>query len=763
MLRMSNNRACVTACAGKPLFTLCGAVAALLLLLTILLPVNAAPSEGQQIGEPAGVLTGAPDLLTPFERSWLNAQPQLVIGNDPNWPPFEMRNDRGDVVGIVADYVALLESRLGYKFGRVAANDFASTIQGLEDGSIDMVSAVGVTPRRRGKMNFTNTLLSYPIVMAVRDSQNFVGSLDDLGNERVAVVKNYASQDFLLTNHPQLNMFFVDTLQEGLLSLSNGEIDVLVSNIPSITYLVNRLGISNIKLTGITPYTYEVAIGMSRNSPMLKRILDKALLTVTPDEQQAIYRNWLSFSYEEAVDYGLVWRVVGIAALVVAIFLYWNRKLSREIDERMRSEVRLRKSEERLRSAIKRAEVLAKEAEAANKAKSEFLANMSHEIRTPMNAVIGYTELLEGLIQDAKQQSYIDAVKKGARALLSVINDILDLSKIESGKISIELGRVDVRRLINDVATLFSARCAQKQLDFKVTIDPDVPKALSLDEVRIRQVLLNLVGNAIKFTHKGYIALSVSAMPGTSSGSTVELVIGVEDSGIGIAPDQHARIFNAFEQHEGQSNRQYGGTGLGLAITKKLVEMMNGEIGLVSEQGGGARFEIRLHHVQVVQDQDDEPLQLTTSFESAGSAESKSQGTTAPKPSRHGISNIIANADQGKLPVERSARTSAIASGSAEGSKQAGRLERLLCGEFRELHDYLLDSGDLQEAASFGERLTALGVQFDKQDMIDYAQSLLRAVNHFDLDAINATLLAYDSLLESLGFDVQSRSEDLSS
>ncbi|WP_416396286.1 ATP-binding protein [Allohahella sp. A8] len=719
----------------------------LTLVSAVMLPIGAAAApDSQPAGEQQGQVAGTTDLLTPFERSWLNAQPQLIIGNDPNWPPFEMRNDRGDVVGIVADYVALLESRLNYKFGRVAANDFASTIQGLEDGTIDMVSAVGVTPRRRGKMSFTNTLLSYPIVMAVRDSQNFVGSLDDLGNERVAVVKNYASQDFLLTNHPQLNMFFVDTLQEGLLSLSNGEIDVLVSNIPSITYLVNRLGISNIKLTGITPYTYEVAIGMSRDSPMLKRILDKALLTITPDEQQAIYRNWLSFSYEEAVDYGLVWRVVGIAALVVAIFLYWNRKLSREIDERMRSEVRLRKSEERLRSAIKRAEVLAKEAEAANKAKSEFLANMSHEIRTPMNAVIGYTELLEGLIQDAKQQSYIDAVKKGARALLSVINDILDLSKIESGKISIELGRVDVRRLINDVATLFSARCAQKQLDFRVTVDPEVPIALNLDEVRIRQVLLNLVGNAIKFTHKGYIALSVAAVPGAPKSNTVELVIAVEDSGIGIAPDQHARIFNAFEQHEGQSNRQYGGTGLGLAITKKLVEMMNGEIGLVSDQGSGARFEIRLHHVLVVQEEDEEPLQITTRYEPAGAADSKGLGTVAS------INQPVAtSAEPANGAAERTPRKSASTAASSNGHRKGeGRLERLLAGEFRELHDYLLDSGDLQEAASFGERLTALGIQFDKQNVIDYAQSLLRAVNQFDLDAMNAILLAYDDLMAAL-------------
>ncbi len=543
-------------------------------------------------------LESQPDILTPFERSWLRAHPEIRLAGDPNWPPFEMRDNDGEYQGIVADHIRLLEERLQYDFYRTQDTDWSTTLKQLGQ-SIDAIAAVAITPRREGRMLFSETYLSYPIVMAVREEMRFVGSLEELDAERVAVVKDYASQDFLLISHPDLNMQFVDTLEEGLLGVSNGDIDVLISNIPSISYLVNKLGISNIKLTGITPYTYDISIGVRKEWPMLTRIFDKGLQTITLEEREAIYKKWITFSYEEAIDYTLVWRITTVAIVVIIIFLYWNRKLSHEVTERIRSEEALRKSEERLRAAMKQAEHLAQAADSANKAKSEFLANMSHEIRTPMNAVIGYTELLEGLVKDNKQQSYLDAIKKGSRALLTIINDILDLSKIESGKLTIEYAPVDPHRLLQDVAQIFSARVSQKNLELRIDLDPKLPHALILDEVRLRQIIFNLVGNAIKFTHQGYIELSSYADHLPDEEGFVELIIAVEDTGIGIAQDQQAKIFNAFEQHEGQSSRQYGGTGLGLAISKKLIEMMNGEIGIRSQLGEGSRFEIRLHHVPI--------------------------------------------------------------------------------------------------------------------------------------------------------------------
>ncbi len=242
-------------------------------------------------------------------------------------------------------------------------------------------------------------------------------------------------------------------------------------------------------------------------------------------------------------------------------------------------------------------------AEAANRAKSEFLANMSHEIRTPMNAVIGFTELLDTLITDSTQRSYLEAIDTGGRNLLTLINDILDLSKIEAGKLEIHHEPTRVTAIFNEVQQVFRQKLADKPLEYLVDIAPDIPKYLLLDDVRVRQILLNLVGNAIKFTEQGYIKVSVSILP-TPTPSRVgkgllDLIITVEDSGIGIPESHQYTIFETFTQQDGQSTRHYGGTGLGLAITKQLVEMMHGTISLKSEVNKGSRFTIALKDVAV--------------------------------------------------------------------------------------------------------------------------------------------------------------------
>ena len=263
-------------------------------------------------------------------------------------------------------------------------------------------------------------------------------------------------------------------------------------------------------------------------------------------------------------------------------------------------------------------------AESANRAKSEFLANMSHEIRTPMNAVIGFSELLSALITDKKQKSYLDSIQIASNALLTLINDILDLSKIEAGRLEIQYETVNPYSLFNELKQIFAVKIAEQNLEFIVDIDKKLPPALLLDEVRLRQVLLNLIGNALKFTDKGYIKLSAKIkIPPTpfekgGPGKIFDLILSVEDTGIGIPSEQQALIFESFRQQDGQSTRKYGGTGLGLAITKRLVEMMNGHISVKSTVGRGSVFEIMLQDVDVSSTEpvntQDEPFDFTTIF-----------------------------------------------------------------------------------------------------------------------------------------------------
>lgn len=235
----------------------------------------------------------------------------------------------------------------------------------------------------------------------------------------------------------------------------------------------------------------------------------------------------------------------------------------------------------------------------SNRIKSEFLANMSHEIRTPLNAVIGFTELLSRTLQDRQQLSYLQAIKAGGQSLLTLINDVLDLSKIEAGKMDLQYEPVALRDLLEEVIRIFGAKAAEKKIALLLDIDPQLPESLILDEIRLRQILFNLLGNALKFTEQGHVKISASSMPNEADDSKVDMMISVEDTGIGIPKHALKSIFEAFTQQEKQDNKKYGGTGLGLSISRKLVSMMNGTLDVESQFGEGAIFKLYFTGVSI--------------------------------------------------------------------------------------------------------------------------------------------------------------------
>ena len=233
------------------------------------------------------------------------------------------------------------------------------------------------------------------------------------------------------------------------------------------------------------------------------------------------------------------------------------------------------------------------EAERANTAKSVFLATMSHEIRTPMNGVIGMTSLLEDTLLSDEQREYTETIRSCGEGLLGIINDILDFSKIESGHLEFEQQVINLRDCIEDVLDLFARKAAQVGLDLIYQIDHQVPTQLITDGLRLRQILVNLVGNAIKFTEQGEIVVSVHLVSHRPE-QGIELGFDVRDTGIGIAANKLDRLFKAFSQVDSSHTRQYGGTGLGLVISKRLIELMGGRIEVESEVGKGTRFQFTL-------------------------------------------------------------------------------------------------------------------------------------------------------------------------
>ncbi|MFP4522783.1 MAG: response regulator, partial [Fibrobacterota bacterium] len=266
--------------------------------------------------------------------------------------------------------------------------------------------------------------------------------------------------------------------------------------------------------------------------------------------------------------------------------------IARDITERKQFEETLLETNHNLNEATARANSLAAEAEMANAAKSEFLANMSHEIRTPLNGVIGFTDLLINTKLTQEQEQYVKNANISAHSLMDVISDILDFSKIEAGKLEIEEVMVDVIEILEQTADIVKYGASEKKLEMLLDIPPDTPRFLKADPLRLRQILVNLVGNAVKFTQEGEVAISIRHSE--SGKNQADFSFCVRDTGIGISENERKRLFKAFSQADASTTRKFGGTGLGLVISNMLAQKMGGNIELDSEPGKGSTFSLTL-------------------------------------------------------------------------------------------------------------------------------------------------------------------------
>jgi len=523
------------------------------------------------------------NFLTPKEREWVRKNP-VVRFSEINWEPMSFIRDE-KMEGIANEYLKVIAQKSGVAFEYVPSSSWEEVLEKFKRKEIDMIPEVGASDYEARLGIVSDIYASYPFVLVTKKSTPYISDISKLEGKKIAAPKYWTSYNYLKDQQPNIEVVGTQDIFEALDMVKDGRVDAYMGHQAGAMHYVGNYYNESLYIAGQVDYRYNHKILLQSEYEILLGIINKALATITKAEKEAITAKWLQVKVHEAKDFTLFYQIGFVLFLIMGVTMYWNRKLSHEVLMRKEAQQKLQEAKEI--------------AENANRSKSAFLANMSHEIRTPMNAIIGFTELLNEELQEPRLKSYVKTIQSASSTLLTLINDILDLSKIEAGKLAITKVSTNIERLCEEVASIFSVAIEKKGLDLFVEVDENIPKGLLLDEVRVRQILLNLIGNAVKFTDSGYVKLSVRASNVDEHHSKLDLEISVEDSGKGVAKSQKEQIFKEFEQSAGQDSKKFGGTGLGLAISSRLSKMMGGEIVLKSQEGRGSVFTLLLANVDI--------------------------------------------------------------------------------------------------------------------------------------------------------------------
>lgn len=287
--------------------------------------------------------------LSAEEQAWLKKNPELIVGVDPNWAPFEFIDTNGQYQGMAADYLHLIAKRCGFSIKIQDNPTWHAVMESAKAGHLDILPAVMASPQRQEFLEFTSPHIRYPMVIVSNKESRFIASLDAMEGQKIAVVKGYVTEDLLRFNHPQLNLVTTDDINQALHQVAGGEVAAFVDNLASISHAMMQLGLTNLRISGTTPYQFDLGLAVPKGQTQLRNILQKGLNSISLEEQKAIQKRWINLDYSQVVDYHKVLKMIGVAIIILLIITLWNRRLAHEISSRKLVEAKLSESEQRFR------------------------------------------------------------------------------------------------------------------------------------------------------------------------------------------------------------------------------------------------------------------------------------------------------------------------------------------------------------------------------------------------------------------------------
>ena len=533
--------------------------------------------------------------LNGSERDFIQNNPVIPFATQYQSYPLSYYNTfEGTWEGAVIDVIREVERLSGLRFVPVNGPraELAELMALLENGTAWTIPNLVQTEARKNRFLWLETLYIRDRFALLSKHSHPNLDLNDIPLSRIGLHRNSAFADMFQHWFPRAaHTVMYPNSREAFMALDRGEVDLVMSSQNRLAVLTHFYELSNYKANYLFHAAYEGTFGVNREKPLLRAILDKALPLI---DTERILEQWQTKTFDHQARTARQQRpwLMGLCAmaLIISALGFGLFAKSRETGKHLEKLVRKRTIE--LESEAARREAAEKEARAASEAKSRFLANMSHEIRTPMNGIVGFAELAMEADMPPKLKEYLRNIKDSAEWLLHIINDILDLTKIESGKMELENIPFSLDEIIRRCRTLVQPLIRDKRLALRMRADPMPGQKLVGDPTRLHQALMNLLSNAVKFTHAGSVHFTASVRQTLPNRAAVGFEI--RDTGIGMSSTEMDKIFEPFTQADSTTTRHYGGTGLGLSIVRNIVHLMGGELRAQSSLGAGSVFAFEL-------------------------------------------------------------------------------------------------------------------------------------------------------------------------